>query len=370
VIQTAEIALRQVGIEMSKDVFAVKMTGGPFGDVAGNSLRLLLDRCPKVRIVAMVDASGGFFDPQGADPRALDDIVLKADLDHFDPQRLHPGGFIVFRTQQRREAMRQLHRKLLRTEAGIEEQWITADAFFNETNRLIFETAADLFLPCGGRPETIDATNWACYFSADGAPSARVIVEGANSFISPEARNALQDRGVILVRDASANKCGVICSSYEIIANLLLSDEEFLADKETYVSDVLEILARRARDEAELIFSRHRQAEGRRRYTEISVEISQEINQWYARLFAFFQAHPALVEEPDFRRVLLAHLPVFIQRHEIYRNRPDRLPQKIKWAILAVEIATRIVYRGGWEQDFENRLRSYVKAGADQAGGA
>jgi glutamate dehydrogenase len=370
VIQTAEIALRQVGIEMSKDVFAVKMTGGPFGDVAGNSLRLLLDRCPKVRIVAMVDASGGFFDPQGADPRALDDIVLKADLDHFDPQRLHPGGFIVFRTQQRREAMRQLHRKLLRTEAGIEEQWITADAFFNETNRLIFETAADLFLPCGGRPETIDATNWACYFSADGAPSARVIVEGANSFISPEARNALQDRGVILVRDASANKCGVICSSYEIIANLLLSDEEFLADKEIYVSDVLEILARRARDEAELIFSRHRQAEGRRRYTEISVEISQEINQWYARLFAFFQAHPALVEEPDFRRVLLAHLPVFIQHHEVYRNRPDRLPQKIKWAILAVEIATRIVYRGGWEQDFENRLRSYVKAGADQAGGA
>ena len=68
--------------------------------------------------------------------------------------------------------------------------------------------------------------------------------------------------------------------------------------------------------------------------------------------------------------MLLAHLPVFIQRHEVYRNRPDRLPQKIKWAILAVEIATRIVYRGGWEQDFENRLRSDVKASAGQAGGA
>lgn len=370
VIQTAEIALRQVGIDMSKDAFAVKMTGGPFGDVAGNSLRLLLDRCPRARIVSMVDGSGGFFDPRGADPRALEDIVLKSDLDQFDPRRLHPGGFIVFRNQQRREAMRQLHRKLLRTETGIDEQWITADAFFNETNRLVFETTADLFLPCGGRPETIDAANWSRYFTADGIPSARVIVEGANSFISPEARNALQDRGVILVRDASANKCGVICSSYEIIANLLLSDEEFLADKETYVSDVLEILARRARDEAELIFSRHRQAEGRRRFTEISVDISQEINQWYARLFAFFQAHPALADEPDFRRMLLAHLPAFIERHEVYRNRPDRLPQKIKWAILAVEIATRIVYRGGWEQDFENRLRSYVKIADSRTGGA
>jgi glutamate dehydrogenase len=369
VIRTAEIALRQLGIDMTRDAFAVKMTGGPFGDVAGNSLRLLLDHCPRARIVAMVDGGGGFFDPQGADPRALGDIVLKADLDQFDPQQLHPGGFIVFRTRQRREAMRQLHRKLLRTETGIEEQWITADAFFNETNRLVFETAADLFLPCGGRPETIDATNWPGYFTADGAPSARVIVEGANSFIAPEARNALQDRGVILVRDASANKCGVICSSYEIIANLLLSDAEFLADKEAYVSDVLEILTRRASDEAELIFKRHRQAEGRRRFTEISVEISQEINQWYARLFAFFQAHPELTAEPDFKRMLLTHLPPFIERHDVYRNRPDRLPEKIKWAILAVEIATRIVYRGGWEQDFENRLRSYVKAGAGHAVG-
>jgi glutamate dehydrogenase len=370
VIQTAEIALRQVGIDMTRDPFAVKMTGGPFGDVAGNSLRLLLDRCPGVRILALVDGTAGFFDPLGADHGELDRIVLKGDLDQFDPQRLHPGGFIVFRNQQRREAMRQLHRKLTRTETGIDEQWITADAFFNETNRLVFETTADLFLPCGGRPETIDATNWSRYFTADDTPSARVIVEGANSFISPEARNALQDRGVILIRDASANKCGVICSSYEIIANLLLSDEEFLADKEAYVHDVLAILTRRARDEAELIFTRHRQAEGRQRFTEISVEISQEINQWYARLFAFFQAHPTLADEPEFRRVLLAHLPAFIERHEVFQNRPHRLPEKIKWAILAVEIATRIVYRGGWEQDFENRLRSYVKASAGQADGA
>ena len=44
------------------------------------------------------------------------------------------------------------------------------------------------------------------------------------------------------MRDASANKCGVISSSYEIIANLLLSTDEFLAEKGRYVADVLEIL--------------------------------------------------------------------------------------------------------------------------------
>ena len=47
----------------------------------------------------------------------------------------------------------------------------------------------------------------------------------------PLARKELQKRGVLLMRDASANKCGVISSSYEIIANLLLDEDEFLINK-------------------------------------------------------------------------------------------------------------------------------------------
>ena len=116
---------------------------------------------------------------------------------------------------------------------------------------------ADLFIPAGGRPETIDDRNWRQFLLADGRPSSRVIVEGANSFITPEARVNLQQQGVLLLRDASANKCGVISSSYEIIANLLLSEKEFLKHKQEYVRDVLEILVRRASDEANLIMARH-----------------------------------------------------------------------------------------------------------------
>jgi hypothetical protein len=37
------------------------------------------------------------------------------------------------------------------------------------------------------------------------------------------------------------------------------------------------------------------------------------------------------------------------------------LPSKIKHAILASEIATTIVYHGGWEMDFEGRLKEFVK---------
>ena len=37
------------------------------------------------------------------------------------------------------------------------------------------------------------------------------------------------------------------------------------------------------------------------------------------------------------------------------------MPAKIKHAILSSEIASRIVYHGGWELDFEGRLKEFVK---------
>ena len=50
VITFADITLQQLGIDMRKDRFSVKLTGGPGGDVAGNALRLLLERSPQVQI--------------------------------------------------------------------------------------------------------------------------------------------------------------------------------------------------------------------------------------------------------------------------------------------------------------------------------
>ena len=40
----------------------------------------------------------------------------------------------------------------------------------------------------GGRPNTIDINNWKQYLKADGTPSARLIVEGANLFITQQAQ--------------------------------------------------------------------------------------------------------------------------------------------------------------------------------------
>ncbi len=364
VVTFAEITMARLGIDIHHDPFSVKFTGGPNGDVAGNAMRLLLEQCPRVQIRLVLDGTGALYDPAGADHDAFGRVVLQADIEAFDPEALHPGGFIIYRNQKRRDGMRELFRKMLRTDRGLEEHWVSNDEFYREYNSLIFTVEADLFIPAGGRPETVDVNNFGRFFAQDGTPLTRAIVEGANSFLTPGARVELQRGGVVIMRDASANKCGVISSSYEIIANLLLSEREFLDQKQAYVADVLDILKKRARDEAELIFRRHREAGGTMLYTEISDAISTEINAHYARLFSFFQNNPHLCDRPLYRAAILSHLPRLLTAAR-YRNRISRLPAKYRYAILSSEIASSMVYCSDQADDYqalvETRLKRLVK---------
>jgi glutamate dehydrogenase len=361
VVKFAEIAMEELGIDIRRDSFSVKFTGGPNGDVAGNAMRLMLERCPQAQIRLIVDGTGALFDPAGADHDALRRIVLQGDLDAFDPEALHIGGSLLFRNVRRTEGMRELYRKMVRSEEGLEEQWVTVDEFYREFNGLVFSVPADLFIPAGGRPESIDTGNWPKFFQADGTPSARVIVEGANSFITPAARIELQQKGVVILRDASANKCGVISSSYEIIANLLMSEKEFLTNKERYVADVLTILETRAEEEARLIFRCRRDPVCSRLWTEISAGISQEINAHYARLFDWFQRHPEVCDQPLFRKAIEAHLPRLLRENSRYRQRIKNLPPKYRYAILASEIASSMVYRGDREAEFVAMLQVHLE---------
>ncbi len=362
VMAFARVALRERGLDMARDAFTVKFTGGPNGDVAGNAMRILLERSPGARIVLVVDGTAALFDPQGLDREALGRIVLRQDADAFDVSRLSPGGFALYRSGARSEGLRELHRRVRRAPDGVQEEWVTLDEFYREWDDLLFSTPADLFVPAGGRPETIDGSNWERWLRPHGRPSAPVIVEGANSFLTPEARDRLQEAGVVLLRDASANKCGVISSSYEIIGNLLMPDPaEFLARKEEYVAGVLEILERRATDEANLIFKLHREEGGRRSFTAISAAISKDINAHKARLFAFFQGRPDLVDAARYQGVLLAHLPRMIGESPDLRRRVGALPPKYRSAILAAELGTMFVYRKALQPDYEAALAAYVE---------
>jgi glutamate dehydrogenase len=359
VVTFAEIAMKEAGIDVRRKPVTVKFTGGPNGDVAGNSMAIILRRWPRAAIRLILDGTAALVDPEGADRTELTRILLKQDLDAFNPRSLHPGGYMLFRSGTKKDGLRQLHRKVTRTARGLQEEWISIDDFSRAFGSLAFTVEADLFIPGGGRPETIDGHNWEQYLLPDGRPSSRVIVEGANSYITPEARVQLQKKGVLLLRDASANKCGVISSSYEIIANLLLTEEEFLKHKKRYVKDVLAILVRRAADEAHLIMRRRR--EQGLLGTEISDRISNEINGHYARLFKFFQTRPELAKEPLFRSALLSHLPAILREDPRFRRRVDRLLPKYRSAILAAEIGSSMVYRGNLEAEFEDMLRLHME---------
>ncbi len=362
VVTFAEIIMRDMGIDIRKDVFTVKITGGTNGDVAGNAMRLLLDRCPKMELKLVASGSGALFDPDGIDHTELSGLVLRENVDSFDPEKLNIGGFILHRNKKREEGLRELFLKVVKTPKGVEEQWVTSDEFYREFASLLFTVDADLFIPAGGRPETVHEGNWDRFLDGEGKPTCRVVVEGANSYITPPARQALQDHGVVIIRDASANKCGVISSSYEIIANLMMTDKEFLRHKDAYVADVLKILEKRASDEAHLLLARKAQGSDKPLvFTEISRMLSDEINAKYAMLFEFFTKNPELADTKEFKRVIMSHLPDFLGRNPKFRKRVSTLPRKVLSAILASEIATSLIYRGGWGEDFEVTLARYVK---------
>jgi glutamate dehydrogenase len=355
----AEETMKELGVDIRSQAFSLKMTGGPSGDVAGNCLKILLHRCPRLQVKLIVDGSGILYDPLGIERKELKRLLFRRDIADFRPARIHPGGYLLSRRPTRR-GMREMYPRQVRGPKGTTTQWITADEMHRDFERVLFAVDADLFIPAGGRPETVDGRNWGRFFVSRGRATCRAIVEGANSFLTAEARERLQEQGLIVIRDASANKCGVIASSYEIIANLLMSDEEFLAYKEPYVQSVLKILEKRAFDEARLIFRRRRELGGDWSHTRISDSLSTEMNELYTELFGFFTSRPELLALPAYRRVLLAHLPAFVGATPKFRRRIGRLPLKYRCAMTASEVASSVVYGGGWRKDFEESLSDYV----------
>jgi len=172
-----------------------------------------------------------------------------------------------------------------------------------------------------------------------------VIVEGANLFLTPDARAGLFGAtGVPIVKDSSANKCGVICSSLEIVASMTMSADEFVEIKERYVDEVLERLRSLARQEAAMLF-----AESARDPSVPHVKISEEIS------FACLRVSTALAslldrfDKPNQHRLwplVREQLPPVL--FELYASRlPERIPWEYQKSMIANGLASRLVYREG-----------------------
>ncbi len=323
VIVYADEILRTLGIDPLNEPFTVKLTGGPAGDVASNVVKILFrEYGDNVHIVVMTDGHGAIFDPDGLDRQELMRLIDNVERTHqFNPALLKGEGAFVLSTD---------------TPEGVRAR----DDLHNTA-------VADLFIPSGGRPDTMNIKNWTRFLTADGKPSARAIVEGANIFISADARAKLEEQGVLCVPGPSANKTGVICSSYEILAGLVLSDEEFLEIKDQYVVELLDILRDKARSEARILLREHKLSAGTLTLTDISYQLSRAINA-LSDTIAVVLAEDVddLAADQDLCDLLLAYCPRVLAKR--YGDRLiHQIPRPHQFALLAAYISSKILYNEG-----------------------
>jgi glutamate dehydrogenase len=272
-----------------------------------------------VRVVGMADGSGCAEDPQGLPMAELLRLFeLGLPLCDLRAEQLGPQG--AFHSAEHADGAA-------------------------KRNSMHNRVQADVFVTGGGRPSTINGSNWRDFLLPDGTPSARTIVEGANLFVTHEARQALFEHCALpIVKDSSANKCGVICSSMEIVAGMLLDDKEFIALKPEYVPGVLDILRSLARSEAQLLF-----AEARKNPDVSMPQLSESISRAILRVSdAAASQFEGFAPEQKGRLWPLTreHLPAPL--FDGYASRiAARLPWEYTKNMIASSLASRIVYREG-----------------------
>lgn len=348
--------LDELDVDPGSDEFSLKISGGPFGDVAGNALKLLFEKngakalFPNLKIVAITDGPAAAYDPEGLDKKELELMIHAANLDAFPPAKLRGEGAYVVFSEPTIEKGNEWYRLAIREKGRLLEKKIGRDEFMKVFQDNLMVHHADIFLPCGGRPSTIDATNWDRY-QCHGKPSSRAIIEGANSFITPDARDKLQEAGVWIVKDASANKCGVITSSYEILSGLMLEASEFKKIKRKLVPQILEILRGRARREADWLYHQFKRTGVK--MTDLTERLSREINAKNEEFADYLRHHHELISDA----LILVHLPpIFASMDPAILQ---RVPEEYKVAIAAVELAGRVVY--GRAMSVEDEIATALK---------
>jgi glutamate dehydrogenase len=225
-------------------------TGGPDGDLGSNEILLSNEK-----YVSIVDGSGVLVDPKGLNHEELLRLAKERKMiNNFDVSKLSSEGYRVLVDDSN-----------IRLPNG---DLVYNGTSFRNTFHLRSDIHYDTFVPCGGRPESIDLTS-ANKLIVDGKSVIPYIVEGANLFITQDAKLRLEKAGCILYKDASANKGGVTSSSLEVLASLSFDDASFLKHMcvgedgvvpefyKNYVRQVQKTIQNNARLEFEAIWREH-----------------------------------------------------------------------------------------------------------------
>ncbi|MBS3818960.1 NAD-glutamate dehydrogenase [bacterium] len=325
------------------------MTGGPDGDLGSNEILISKDK-----IRAVIDGSGVLYDPEGLNRQELTKLAKSRKMvENFNKNLLSKQGFLV--TLQDRNIQLPDGEKVRN---GLE---------FRNHFHLNPRFQADLFVPCGGRPNSVNINNWKELLDKKEKPRFKYIVEGANLFITQQARLRLEEKGVVIYKDASANKGGVTSSSLEVFAGLALSDSEFdqmmcvnnqkiPKFRKDYIQEILSIIKENASLEFGVIWSEN-QNENLPRPV-LSDLISEKIN----RITDAVYTSDLFNERELYKKVIECCCPPVLVKKVGFQTILKRVPEAYLRAIFASRLASRYVYKYGLqasEVDFHEFLKEY-----------
>lgn len=331
---------RKLGL-VEKDISKLQ-TGGPDGDLGSNEIKISHDKTTSI-----VDGSGVLYDPEGINRTELTRLAnARQMISAFDVSKLSSKGFRVLVDE---------------TDVKLPNGDVVEDgASFRNGFHLNPLAAADLFVPCGGRPESINVNNVTKLVDREGHARFKYIVEGANLFITQEARLRLEKAGAIIIKDATANKGGVTSSSLEVLAALAFGHDDagFQADMQVlkdaksgqvvtpefysaYVKQVQAIIEENARMEFECIWREHKRTKSSRSL------ISDELSFAIVRLNAELQQTTLWDNLPLRKLVLLETLPKLLVEKMGLETLVKRVPENYMRAIFGSYLASRFVYKYG-----------------------
>lgn len=310
-------------------------TGGPDGDLGSNEILLSNEK-----YTAIVDGSGVLVDPEGLDHAELIRLAKKrVMIQEYDISKLSTSGYRVLVDESN-----------ITLPTG---EKVNHGTSFRNTFHAREGKNYDTFVPCGGRPESIDLST--CNrLIVNGKCTIPYIVEGANLFITQDAKLRLEKAGCILYKDASANKGGVTSSSLEVLASLSFDDQGFLenmciaADGSTpefyksYVKEVQSVIQRNARLEFEAIW-RENERTGIARSM-----LSDQLSWAITKLDEELQNFEDLWNNKALRLgVFKEALPQTLQEKVGLDKILERVPEKYLKSIFGSYLASRFVYEYG-----------------------
>ncbi|ERS98033.1 NAD-specific glutamate dehydrogenase [Sporothrix schenckii ATCC 58251] len=309
-------------------------TGGPDGDLGSNEILLSNEKYTSV-----IDGSGVLVDPNGIDKGELIRLAKsRVMVSQFDLAKLSSDGYRVLCDDSN-----------VTLPTG---EVVANGTAFRNTYHLRDTGMTDMFVPCGGRPESIDLVS-VNKIIKDGKSIIPYIVEGANLFITQDAKGRLESAGCILIKDASANKGGVTSSSLEVLASLSFDDAGFRQhmchdDKgvapefyKAYVKEVQNKIRENARLEFEAIWREHEE-------TGVSRSVlSDKLSVAITTLDEELQKSDLWADEKIRRHVLGDALPKLLIDQIGLDTIIQRVPDAYLRAIFGSFLASRFVYEFG-----------------------